>query len=99
MYTPEEEAHIRKCEEESRQRIAANKKKYTDLLKKVTDEASFYSMYKDMLYVGLELYSKRRSKRAFDFRADGVKVNYLYDDGVSYGRAKWENLHRFLKVM
>ena len=47
------------------------------------------------------LYGKRRGYWAFSFRPDPyepTRVNYLYDDGVSVGSSKWENLWRVLIV-
>ncbi len=49
---------------------------------------------------GLAFYSKRSNKSVIDFQPhyNPKKVVYLYDDGVSRGTARFENLNRVLTI-
>lgn len=49
---------------------------------------------------GLAFYSKRSGKSVIAFRPhfNPKKVDYLYDDGVSKGTARYENLYKVLTI-
>jgi hypothetical protein len=77
----------------------------TGALKMVKDEASFKLFERRLkathYYKTLDLYSKRSGRHAFGFNQDQTnpeKVRYLLDDGISYGRCRWKNLWRSLKL-
>jgi hypothetical protein len=54
----------------------------------------------DMEHGSYHLQGKRRGYTAYEFTPyppNPAKTHYLYDDGISVGLSRYENLHRVLK--
>ncbi len=69
-------------------------------LKKIRNLEEIKSLNSRLDTYGLSFYSKRSGSWVIDFQPhiNPRKVRYLYDDGISVGSARFENLYRYLTV-
>ncbi len=87
-------------EVENRTRTEKIKKNGLKRLKEIRNLTDLHILLRDLGKFDLYLYSKRKGHCAFNFSQafNPNKTEYLYDDGISTGLSRFENLHRHLTI-